>query len=71
MNIKTNLTKTDINKIDVKSQLEYQFQIQETKDSGWIFDKKSSMKIIFFMTGELNRSSYVKIRLRSSASMKI
>ena len=34
-----NLTESDIDKIDVKSQLEHQFQIQEMKESGWIIDK--------------------------------
>ena len=61
------LTKTDIDNIDVKSQLEHQFQIQETKESGWIFDKINSMKIEFYKTGELNFSSYVKIHLKSNA----
>ena len=37
LNINNNLTETDINTIDVKSQFE-QIQIQETKESGWIFD---------------------------------
>ena len=64
-----NLTETDIDNIDVKSQLEHQIQIQETKESGWIFVKKNSMKIRFFKTGVLNGSSYVKFRLRSNASI--
>ena len=33
-----NITASDINDIDVKSQLEHQIQIQETKESVWIFD---------------------------------
>ena len=33
-----------------------------------IFDKTNSMKITLYKTGELNKSSYVKIPLRSSAS---
>ena len=32
------LTKSDIDNIDIKSQLEHQTQIHETKESGWIFD---------------------------------
>ena len=32
------LTESDIENIDVSSQLEHQFQIQETKESGWILD---------------------------------
>ena len=39
LNINHNLTETDIDNIDVNSQLENQIQIQETKESGWIFDK--------------------------------
>ena len=45
LNINNNLTETDINDTDVKSQLEHQIQIQETKESGWIFDKINAMKI--------------------------
>ena len=67
LNINNNLTETDINKINVKSQLEHQIQVQETKESGWIFDKINSMKIRFYKTEELNGSSYVKIPLRSNA----
>ena len=44
-NINHNLTENYIDNIDVKSQLESQAQIQETKESGWIFDKIVSMKI--------------------------
>ena len=67
LNINNNLTETDINNIDVKSQLEHQIQVQETKESGWIFNKINSMKIRFYKTEELNGSSYVKIPLRSNA----
>ena len=70
-NIDNNLTENDIDKIDIKSQLEHQIQIQETKESGWIFDKINSMKIRFYKTGELNGSSYVKIPLRSNALINI
>ena len=70
-NINNNLTETDINNIDVKSQLEHQIQIQETKESGWILDKLNSMKIGFYKTEELNGSSYVKIPLRSNALLNI
>ena len=65
LNINHDLTETDIDNIDVKSQLEV--QIQETKDSGWIFDRINSMKTSFFKTGELSGSSYVKIPLKSNA----
>ena len=39
LNINHNLTESDINNIDVKSQLEHQNQIQETRESGLTFDK--------------------------------
>ena len=67
LNINKKLTENDINNIDVKSQLEHQIQILETKETGWIFDKINSMKIRFYETGELIGSSYVKILLRSNA----
>ena len=71
MNINNNKTETDIAKIDVKSQLEHQIQIQETKESGWIFDKCNLRKIRFYKTGELDGSSYVKVPFRSNAVMNI
>ena len=43
--INHNLTESDIENIDVTSQLEHQKQVLETKESGWIFDKINSMKI--------------------------
>ena len=54
LNINHNLTESDIDIIDVISQLEHQIQIQETKESGWIFDKINSLKIFFYKTGQLN-----------------
>ena len=44
LNFNNNLTETDIDKIDVKSQLEHQNQIQEAKEVGWRFDKNILMK---------------------------
>ena len=44
LKINNNLTESDIDNIDVRSQLEHQIQMQELKDSGWIFDKINSMK---------------------------
>ena len=44
LNINNDLRESDIDNIDVKSQLVHQIQIQETKESGWIFDKINSMK---------------------------
>ena len=60
------LSEIDINYIDVKTQLEYQIQIQETKESGCIFDKINSMEFGFYKTSELNGSSNVKIPSRSN-----
>ena len=71
LKINHNLTESDIDNIDVTSQLKHQIDIQETKESGWIFDKINSMKISFYKTTELNGSSYVKIPLRSSAILNI
>ena len=71
MNIKNVLTEIDINDFDAKPQLEHQIQIQETKESGWIFDKFNSMKLKVFETGALNGSSYVKNFLRSNALINI
>ena len=71
MNNNNNLTEADINKIDVKSQLEHQIQIQGTQESCWIFDKIISMKIGFYKTGELDGSSYVEIPLRSNTLLNL
>ena len=71
LNINQNLTQTDINNIDVVSQLEYQIQQQEMKDSGWRFEKINSMTIYFYKTNEMNGSNYIKIPLRSSAILNV
>ena len=62
INLKINhhITESDIDNIDVRSQLEQQIQNQEMKESGWIFDKINSMKISFYKTTELNGTSYSK-----------
>ena len=41
------------------------------KDSGWRFDKINTMTIYFQKTGEMNRSSYTKIFLRTNAILNI
>ena len=69
-NINHKLTESDIDIIGVRSQLEHQVQIEETKESGWIFDNFNSMKISFYKTGELD-GSYVKIPLGSNAIYNI
>ena len=71
LNVNNNLTETDIDNIDVKSQLEHQIQVQETEKSGWFFDGINSTKIRFYKTGESDGSTYVKIPLRSNALINI
>ena len=71
LKINNNLTESDIDNIDVRSQLEKQLEVQETKESGWIFDKINSMKISFSKTIELNGTSYVKIPLRSNTILNV
>ena len=73
INLKINhiLTESDIDNIDVRSQLEHQIQNQEMIESGWIFDKINSMKISFPKATELNGTSSVKIPLRSNAILNI
>ena len=71
LKINNNLTESDIDNIDIRSQLEQQIQNQETKESAWIFDKINSIKLSFYKTTELNDTSYVKIPLRSNAILKV
>ena len=40
LNFNRNLTESDIDEIDVRPQLEQQIWNQESKDSGWRFEKK-------------------------------
>ena len=69
LNINHNLRRSDLDNIDVKSPLEFQIQ-QEMKDSGWRFNKINSMTI-FYETGEMNGSNYVKVPLRTNAIVNI
>ena len=73
MNLKINhnLTESDIDNIDVRSQLDHQILVRENRESGWIFDKIISGKISFYKTGELNGISYVKIPMRSNAILNV
>ena len=41
------------------------------RDSGWRFDKISSMTIYFYQTVIMNGSNYVKIPLRSNANLNV
>ena len=71
ININQNLTQSDIDNINITFPLERQIQQQEMKDSGWRFDKITSMTIYFYKTNEMNGSHYVKIPLRSNAILNI
>ena len=73
MNLKINhiLIESDIDNIDVRSQLDHQILVQENRESGWIFDKMNSMKKSFYKTVELNGTSYVKIPLRSNDILNV
>ena len=50
LKINHNLTESDLNKINIRWDLERQIQNQEMKDSGWRFDKIISMTIYFYKT---------------------
>ena len=63
LNINHNLTQSDLDNIDVVSELDYQILQQELKDSGWGFHKINSMTVYFFKTNEMNGSNYVKVPL--------
>ena len=71
LNINHNLAESDIDNIDVRSQLDHQILVQENRESGWIFDKIISMKIPFYRTVKLNGTSYVKFPLRSNAILNV
>ena len=59
LNTNHNLTESDLDKIDIRSPLEDQIQQQEKKNSGWRFDKITSMTVYFYKIGELNGRSYL------------
>ena len=71
LKINHNLTQSDLDKIDIRSQLEFQIQQQEMKDSGWRFDKINSMTIYFYETTEIDGSNFIKIPLRSNAILNV
>ena len=66
-----NITESGFDIYDVGSQLEQQIQNQESKDSGWRFDKTNSRTIYFSRTTTIDGSKYVKIPLRRSAVLKM
>ena len=45
LSIIRNFTESDIDIFDIRSQIEQQTENQESKDSGWRFDKINSMTI--------------------------
>ena len=71
LKINHNLTESDIDETDGKSQFEYEIHQQEMKDLGWIFNKSISMTVHFYQTGILIGSNYVIVSLRSSAILII
>ena len=71
LNINHNLTQSDLDNINVLSQLDHQILQQEMKYSGWRFDKINSMTVYFYKTNEMNGSNYIKIPLRSNAILNI
>ena len=71
LNINQNLTQSDLDKIDIRSPLEYQIQKQEMKNCGWRLDKLYSMTIYFYKTNEMNGSNYVKNPLRTNAILNV
>ena len=66
-----NLTQSQIDNINIRWDLENRIQSIEMKESGWNFQRINTMGISFYKSGELNRSSYVKVPLRSSAILNI
>ena len=62
LNINHNLTESDIDNIDVRSQLDHQILVQENRESGWIFDKIDSTKKSFYKTVELNGTSLLMLK---------
>ena len=60
------MKESDIDKINVRCQQKRQMPNQETKDSGWRFDKIDTMSICFYKTTELGGSSCIKSQIQSS-----
>ena len=56
-----NLTQSEIDNIKVQWTSENRIQSKEMKESGWNYQRINSMKKKFYKSGELKRSSYVKI----------
>ena len=71
LNINHNLTESDLDEIDFKSPLDHQIQQQKMKDSGWRFDKITSMTVYFYEYVQLNGSIFVKNPLRSNSTLNV
>ena len=71
LNINHKLTESGLDNFNVRFSLDEQIQRQELKYSGWRFDEKKINYNIFYKTGEVIGSSYIKIPLRSSAILNI
>ena len=71
MKVNKKLRESDIDNLDVRSQLEQQIQNQEADDSAWRFDKIISMTKYFYKTAELNGSNFARTPLRSSVILNI
>ena len=56
LNINRKLTQSYIDNIDCRSELEQMYQSQESKISGWRFDKINSMTKYFYKTPATNGS---------------
>ena len=67
LNMTNNLTQSEIDNVDFQRDLESRKQNIEMQESGWVFQRVISMTISFYITGNLDGSSYVKIPLSSSA----
>ena len=59
LTITGNLTQSDLYNIDIQWVLENRIQNIEMKESGWNYQKITSMSIKFYETGILYESSYV------------
>ena len=71
LNMTNNLTQSEIDNVDIPWDLEARKQSLEMKECGWDFQRVNSMTISFYNTGNMDRSSYIEVPLRSSAILNI
>ena len=71
LSITEKLTQSELDNINIQWKLGKNIQSAEMKESGWKFQRITSMKISFYKSGELNGSSYKNVPLRSSAFLSI